>query len=63
LLDLFERRIDIPLCYLYFFILDLLLQEFVLDQRLKLRPGEKGWRGMLAETRKILMEVLQNVSI
>ena len=37
--------------------------EFTPDQRLKFRPAEKGSRGMLAETRKVLMEILQNVSI
>jgi len=37
--------------------------EFTPDQRLKFRPAEKGWRGMLAETKKILMGILQNVNI
>ena len=32
--------------------------EFTPDQRLKLRPAEKGWRGMLEETKKLLMEIL-----
>ncbi len=33
-------------------------REFTPDQRLKFHPAEKGSRGMLAETQKILMEVL-----
>jgi transcription-repair coupling factor (superfamily II helicase) len=37
--------------------------EFTPDQRLKFRPVEKGWRGMLDETRKILMQILENVRI
>ena len=32
--------------------------EFTPDQRLKFRPAEKGWGGMLAQTRKILMEII-----
>jgi transcription-repair coupling factor (superfamily II helicase) len=37
--------------------------EFTPDQRLKASPAEKGWRGMLGETRKILIEILHNVNI
>jgi hypothetical protein len=33
-------------------------REFTPDQRLKLRPVEKGWKGMLEETKKILLEIL-----
>jgi len=33
-------------------------REFTPDQRLKLRPAEKGWRGMLEETKKLLLEIL-----
>lgn len=33
-------------------------REFTPDQRLKLRPVEKGWKGMLEETKKLLLEIL-----
>jgi len=38
-------------------------REFTPDQRLRVRLVEKHWRGMLGETRKILMGILQDVSI
>ena len=33
-------------------------REFTPDQRLKLRPAEKGWRGMVEETKKFLLEIV-----
>ena len=33
-------------------------REFSPDQRLKLHPAEKGWKGMLEETKKSLMEII-----
>jgi transcription-repair coupling factor (superfamily II helicase) len=33
-------------------------REFTPDQRLKIRPAEKGWKGMLEETKKLLMEMI-----
>jgi transcription-repair coupling factor (superfamily II helicase) len=33
-------------------------REFTPDQRLKLRPVEKGWKGMLEEIKKLLLEIL-----
>ena len=33
-------------------------REFTPDHRLKLRPAEKGWKGMLEETKKLLMEII-----
>jgi transcription-repair coupling factor (superfamily II helicase) len=33
-------------------------REFTPDQRLKLRPVAKGWKGMLEETKKLLLEIL-----
>ena len=33
-------------------------REFTPDQRLKLRPGEKGWRGMVEETKNFLLEII-----
>jgi hypothetical protein len=33
-------------------------REFSPDQRLKLRPAGKGWKGMLEETKKSLMEII-----
>jgi transcription-repair coupling factor (superfamily II helicase) len=33
-------------------------REFTPDQRLKLQPREKGWKGMLEETKKLLIEII-----
>ena len=33
-------------------------REFTPDQRLKLRPGLRDWPGRIAETKKVLMEIL-----
>jgi transcription-repair coupling factor (superfamily II helicase) len=33
-------------------------REFTPDQRLRLRRGEKGWKGMLAEIKKLLLEII-----
>ncbi len=33
-------------------------REFTPDQRLKLRPVERGWKGMLEEIKKLLLEII-----
>ena len=37
--------------------------EFTPDGRLKIRLAEKGWRGLVIETKKLLMEIAADVSI
>ncbi len=33
-------------------------REFAPEQRLKLRPAERGWKGMLPEIKKLLLEII-----